>query len=442
MSQKVTVIGAGLAGSEAAWQIASQGVPVTLYEMRPVRQTPAHHTNQFAELVCSNSLRANGLSNAVGVLKEEMRRLDSLILSSADRNAVPAGGALAVDRDGFSGEVTSRLREHPLIEVLNEEVTEIPQDDITVIATGPLTAPDLSKQIQGLLGEEYFYFYDAAAPIIEKDSIDMSKVYLASRYDKGEAAYLNCPMTEEEFEIFYEALVNAETAELKEFEKEIYFEGCMPIEIMMRRGKQTALFGPMKPVGLMNPHTGKLPHAVIQLRQDNAAGTLYNMVGFQTHLKWGEQKRVFQLIPGLENAEFVRYGVMHRNTFINSPKLLKPTYQTQTRDSLFFAGQMTGVEGYVESAASGLIAGINAGRLARGLEPLVLPDHTTLGSMAQYITTADFKHFQPMNANFGLFPPLETRIRNKKDKNEAIANRALDAIDAFKLQHLTHSAVQ
>ncbi|GBG09584.1 MULTISPECIES: FADH(2)-oxidizing methylenetetrahydrofolate--tRNA-(uracil(54)-C(5))-methyltransferase TrmFO [Paenibacillus] len=442
MSQKVTVIGAGLAGSEAAWQIASQGVPVTLYEMRPVRQTPAHHTNQFAELVCSNSLRANGLSNAVGVLKEEMRRLDSLILSSADRNAVPAGGALAVDRDGFSGEVTSRLREHPLIEVLNEEVTEIPQDGITVIATGPLTAPDLSKQIQGLLGEEYFYFYDAAAPIIEKDSIDMSKVYLASRYDKGEAAYLNCPMTEEEFEIFYEALVNAETAELKEFEKEIYFEGCMPIEIMMRRGKQTALFGPMKPVGLMNPHTGKLPHAVIQLRQDNAAGTLYNMVGFQTHLKWGEQKRVFQLIPGLENAEFVRYGVMHRNTFINSPKLLKPTYQTQTRDSLFFAGQMTGVEGYVESAASGLIAGINAGRLARGLEPLVLPDHTTLGSMAQYITTADFKHFQPMNANFGLFPPLETRIRNKKDKNEAIANRALDAIDAFKLQHLTHPAVQ
>lgn len=442
MSQKVTVIGAGLAGSEAAWQIASQGVPVTLYEMRPVRQTPAHHTNQFAELVCSNSLRANGLSNAVGVLKEEMRRLNSLILGSADRNAVPAGGALAVDRDGFSGEVTSRLREHPLIEVLNEEVTEIPIDGITVIATGPLTAPDLSKQIQGLLGEEYFYFYDAAAPIIEKDSIDMSKVYLASRYDKGEAAYLNCPMTEEEFNVFYEALVSAETAELKEFEKEIYFEGCMPIEVMMKRGKQTALFGPMKPVGLMNPHTGKLPHAVIQLRQDNAAGTLYNMVGFQTHLKWGEQKRVFQLIPGLENAEFVRFGVMHRNTFINSPKLLKPTYQTQTRDTLFFAGQMTGVEGYVESAASGLIAGLNAGRLARGLEPLALPDQTTLGSMAQYITTADFKHFQPMNANFGLFPPLETRMRNKKDKNEAIANRALDAIESFKEQHLAHIAVQ
>lgn len=440
--QRVSVIGAGLAGSEAAWQIASQGVPVTLYEMRPVKQTPAHHTNQFAELVCSNSLRANGLANAVGVLKEEMRRLDSIILSSADKHAVPAGGALAVDREGFSGEITRRLHDHPLIEVRNEEVTEIPQDGITVIATGPLTAPALSKQIQELLGEEYFYFYDAAAPIIEKDSIDMSKVYLASRYDKGEAAYLNCPMTEAEFDVFYEALISAETAELKEFEKEIYFEGCMPIEVMMSRGKQTALFGPMKPVGLVNPHTGKLPHAVIQLRQDNAAGTLYNMVGFQTHLKWGEQKRVFSLIPGLENAEFVRFGVMHRNTFINSPKLLKATYQTQGNENLLFAGQMTGVEGYVESAASGLIAGINAARLAKGIEPLVLPEQTALGSMAQYITTADFKHFQPMNANFGLFPPLETRIRNKKEKNEAIANRALEGIEQFKQEHLSSNAVQ
>lgn len=434
--QTVTVIGAGLAGSEAAWQIASQGVPVILYEMRPVRQTPAHHTNQFAELVCSNSLRANGLTNAVGVLKEEMRQLNSLIMSCADQHAVPAGGALAVDRDGFSGEVTSRLREHPLIEVRNEEVTEIPKDGIVVIATGPLTAPGLSAQIQELLGEEYFYFYDAAAPIIEKDSIDMNKVYLASRYDKGEAAYLNCPMTEEEFEIFHEALTTAETAELKEFEKEVYFEGCMPIEVMASRGKQTVLFGPMKPVGLVNPHTGKLPHAVIQLRQDNAAGTLYNLVGFQTHLKWGEQKRVFSLIPGLENAEFVRFGVMHRNTFINSPRLLKPTYQLNTRENLFFAGQMTGVEGYVESAASGLIAGINAARVAQGQEPIVLPEQTTLGSMAKYITTADFKHFQPMNANFGLFPPLETRIRSKKEKNEAIANRALEGIEQFKREHL------
>ncbi|MFD2612992.1 FADH(2)-oxidizing methylenetetrahydrofolate--tRNA-(uracil(54)-C(5))-methyltransferase TrmFO [Paenibacillus gansuensis] len=427
---RVTVIGAGLAGSEAAWQIAKQGVPVTLYEMRPVRQTPAHHTNKFAELVCSNSLRANGITNAVGLLKEEMRLFDSLILGSADRNSVPAGGALAVDRDGFSGDITSTLHNHPLIEVRTEEITDIPEG-ITLIATGPLTSPALSEKIQGLLGEEYFYFYDAAAPIIEKDSIDMSKVYLASRYDKGEAAYLNCPMTEEEFDRFHEALITAEAAPLKEFEKEVYFEGCMPIEVMSKRGKQTALFGPMKPVGLVNPHTGKLPYAVVQLRQDNSAGTLYNMVGFQTHLKWGEQKRVFSMIPGLENAEIVRYGVMHRNTFINSPKLLEPTYQFKQRADLFFAGQMTGVEGYVESAASGLIAGMNAGRLALGKDPVVMPKETALGSMAHYITTADFKHFQPMNANFGLLPPLDKRIRNKKEKNEKIAERALETIRSF-----------
>jgi methylenetetrahydrofolate--tRNA-(uracil-5-)-methyltransferase len=429
-NQSVTVIGAGLAGSEAAWQIAKQGIPVTLYEMRPVRRTPAHHTDRFAELVCTNSLRANGLTNAVGVLKEEMRRLDSLILSCADLHAVPAGGALAVDREGFSGEVTRRLREHPLVTVINDEVTQIPQDGIVVIATGPLTSPELSEQIKRLMGEEYFYFFDAAAPIVEKDSIDMEKVFLASRYDKGEAAYLNCPMTEPEFEAFYEALVTAETAEIKDFEKEMYFEGCMPIEVMAKRGKQTVLFGPMKPVGLIDPRTGNQPHAVIQLRQDNAAGTLYNLVGFQTHLKWGEQKRVFSLIPGLESAEFVRYGVMHRNTFINSPKLLLPTYQFRQRETLFFAGQMTGVEGYVESAASGLISGINAGRLARGLEPITLPSRTTLGSMAEYITTADFKHFQPMNANFGLFPPLEHRVRSKKEKNESIAARALESVDS------------
>lgn len=427
---KVTVIGAGLAGSEAAWQIASQGVPVTLYEMRPVRKTPAHITDKFAELVCSNSLRANGLTNAVGVLKEEMRLLNSLILRCADKHAVPAGGALAVDRDGFSGEVTDMLRSHPLIEVRNEEIADIPAG-IAVIATGPLTSPALSDKIKALFGEEYFYFYDAAAPIVEKDSIDMDKVFLASRYDKGEAAYLNCPMTEEEFEAFYEALITAEAAPIKDFEKEIYFEGCMPIEVMARRGKQTVLFGPMKPVGLVDPRTGRQPHAVVQLRQDNAAGTLYNLVGFQTHLKWGEQKRVFSLIPGLENAEFVRYGVMHRNTFINSPKLLKATYQFRGRDSLFFAGQMTGVEGYVESAASGLIAGINAARLARSLDPLVLPEDTALGSMAQYITTADFRHFQPMNANFGLFPPLDEKIRNKKLKNEKIAHRAIEKIQNF-----------
>lgn len=427
---RVTVIGAGLAGSEAAWQIAKQGVPVSLYEMRPVKQTPAHHTDKFAELVCSNSLRANGVTNAVGLLKEEMRLLDSLILKAADGNAVPAGGALAVDRDGFSGEITSTLHQHPLIEVKNEELTELPEG-IVVVATGPLTSPGLSAHIQALMGEEYFYFYDAAAPIIEKDSIDMNKVYLASRYDKGEAAYLNCPMDEEEYERFHEALTTAEAAPLKEFEKEVYFEGCMPVEIMAGRGKQTLLFGPLKPVGLINPHTGKMPHAVVQLRQDNTAGTLYNMVGFQTHLKWGEQKRVFSLIPGLENAEIVRYGVMHRNTFINSPKLLEPTYQFKQRSNLFFAGQMTGVEGYVESAASGLIAGINAGRMALGKDCIVLPIDTTLGSMASYITTADFKHFQPMNANFGLLPPLGQKIRNKKEKNERIAQRALDALGSF-----------
>jgi methylenetetrahydrofolate--tRNA-(uracil-5-)-methyltransferase len=428
--QRVTVIGAGLAGSEAAWQIAKQGVPVTLYEMRPVRKTPAHITDQFAELVCSNSLRANGLTNAVGVLKEEMRQMDSLIMSCADEHAVPAGGALAVDRDGFSGAVTSRLRNHPLIEVKNEEMQTLPEG-ITVIASGPLTSPDLSAVLQKLMGEEYLYFYDAAAPIVEKDSIDMSKVYLASRYDKGEAAYLNCPMTEEEFDIFHEALIAAEVAPIKEFEKEIYFEGCMPIEVMAGRGKQTALFGPMKPVGLINPHTGKLPYAVVQLRQDNAAGTLYNLVGFQTHLKWGEQKKVFGLIPGLENAEFVRYGVMHRNTFINSPRKLHPTYQFKGKEELFFAGQMTGVEGYVESAASGLIAGINAGRLAKGLECILFPAETALGGMANYITTADPEHFQPMNANFGLFPPLTERIRSKKLKNEALAERAIQAIQNF-----------
>lgn len=429
--KRVIVIGAGLAGSEAAWQIARQGVPVTLYEMRPVRQTPAHISDKFAELVCSNSLRANGLTNAVGVLKEEMRMMHSLILACADKHAVPAGGALAVDRDGFSSEVTTTLRNHPLIEVRNEEITSLSEDDITVVATGPLTSPTLSQQLQELFGEEYFYFYDAAAPIIEKDSIDMTKVYLASRYDKGEAAYLNCPMTEEEFNAFHEALVSAEVVPVKDFEKEIYFEGCMPIEVMASRGKQTVLFGPMKPVGLVNPHTGKLPYAVIQLRQDNAAGTLYNMVGFQTHLKWGEQKRVFSMIPGLEQAEFVRYGVMHRNTFINSPRLLKPTYQFKNRDSLFFAGQMTGVEGYVESAASGLIAGLNAARCARGEACITLPQESALGSMAHYITTADFKHFQPMNANFGLFPPLGERIRNKKLKYEQLANRALEAIRPF-----------
>lgn len=429
--KKINVIGAGLAGSEAAWQAAEAGMAVNLYEMRPKKTTEAHHTNNFAELVCTNSLRGNNLTNAVGVLKEEMRRLNSVIISSADQTAVPAGGALAVDRDDFSELVTKRVKEHPLVTVIEEEITEIPEG-ITVIATGPLTSEPLSKAIQAFNGSEGFYFYDAAAPIIDKSTIDMDKVYLKSRYDKGEAAYLNCPMNEEEFYAFREALVNAEVAPLKEFEKEKFFEGCMPIEVMASRGPKTMLFGPMKPVGLEDPKTGKRPYAVIQLRQDNAAASLYNIVGFQTHLKWGEQKRVFRMIPGLEQAEFVRYGVMHRNSFMNSPELLQQTYQSRKRDDLFFAGQMTGVEGYVESAASGLVAGINAAKLAKGEEPIIFPQETTIGSMAYYITHAEGKHFQPMNANFGLLPELPERIKDKKSRYEALANRALTALEAAK----------
>jgi methylenetetrahydrofolate--tRNA-(uracil-5-)-methyltransferase len=430
MTKIVNVIGAGLAGSEAAWQIAKRGVKVRLYEMRPIKQTPAHHTDKFAELVCSNSLRANNLTNAVGVIKEEMRMLDSLIIQSADNSSVPAGGALAVDRHDFSGRVTDAIRNHPMIEIINGEVTEIPEG-ITVIATGPLTSPALAEKIKEITGHDYLYFYDAAAPIVEKDSIDMNKVYLKSRYDKGEAAYLNCPMSEEEFNLFYDALVEAEVVPLKEFEKEVYFEGCMPVEVMATRGRKTLLFGPMKPVGLEDPKTGERPYAVVQLRQDDAAGTLYNIVGFQTHLKWGPQKEVLQLIPGLENVEIVRYGVMHRNTFINSPTVLQPTYQLKADKQIFFAGQMTGVEGYVESAGSGLLAGINAAKLALDEELIVLPRETALGSMARYITEADPKNFQPMNVNFGLFPNLEKKVRDKKERTEQLANRALTTIQNF-----------
>ncbi|AUS13831.1 FADH(2)-oxidizing methylenetetrahydrofolate--tRNA-(uracil(54)-C(5))-methyltransferase TrmFO [Bacillus stercoris] len=428
--QTVNVIGAGLAGSEAAWQLAKRGIQVKLYEMRPVKQTPAHHTDKFAELVCSNSLRSNTLANAVGVLKEEMRALDSAIIAAADECSVPAGGALAVDRHEFAASVTNRVKNHPNVTVINEEVTEIPEGP-TIIATGPLTSESLSAQLKELTGEDYLYFYDAAAPIVEKDSLDMDKVYLKSRYDKGEAAYLNCPMTEEEFDRFHEALTSAETVPLKEFEKEIFFEGCMPIEVMAKRGKKTMLFGPMKPVGLEHPVTGKRPYAVVQLRQDDAAGTLYNIVGFQTHLKWGDQKEVLKLIPGLENVEIVRYGVMHRNTFINSPSLLKPTYQFQNRSDLFFAGQMTGVEGYVESAASGLVAGINAAKLVLGEELVIFPQETAIGSMAYYITTTNQKNFQPMNANFGLLKELPVKIKNKKERNEQYANRAIETIQTI-----------
>jgi methylenetetrahydrofolate--tRNA-(uracil-5-)-methyltransferase len=426
----INVIGAGLAGSEAAWQIAKRGIKVRLYEMRPIKQTPAHHTDKFAELVCSNSLRADTLTNAVGVLKEEMRKLDSVIIASADACAVPAGGALAVDRHEFAAKVTDSVKNHENVTVINEEVTEIPEGP-TVIASGPLTSESLSKSLKEITGEDYLYFYDAAAPILEKESINMDKVYLKSRYDKGEAAYLNCPMTEEEFNHFYDALISAETAELKEFEKEVYFEGCMPIEVMAKRGIKTMLFGPMKPVGLEDPRTGKRPFAVVQLRQDDAAGTLFNIVGFQTHLKWGAQKEVIRLIPGLENVEIVRYGVMHRNTFINSPKVLESTYQFKGRKDLFFAGQMTGVEGYVESAASGLIAGINAARYAVGEETIEFPAETAMGSMAKYITTANPDHFQPMNANFGLFPELPVKIKGKQERNLEHANRALGTIQNF-----------
>ena len=436
--KKVIIVGAGMAGSEAAWQVAQRGIKVDLYEMRPEKSTPAHKTEKFAELVCSNSLRGAGLENAVGLLKEEMRQLNSIIMESADINRVPAGGALAVDREGFSQYITDKVKNHPNVTVINKEIETIPQEDdaITIIASGPLTAEVLAKSIGELTGQDYFYFYDAAAPLISKESIDMSKAYRASRYGKGTADYINCPMDKEEYEKFWQELTTAELAPIKEFEKAKFFEGCMPVEEMARRGIDTLLYGPLKPVGLEDPKTGKRPYAVVQLRQDNAADSLYNIVGFQTHLKWPEQKRVFGLIPGLENAEFVRYGVMHRNTFINSPELLRPTLQYKDRDDLLFAGQMTGVEGYIESAASGLVAGVNAAYLANGENPVIFPEQTAHGSMCKYITSAVAKHFQPMNANFGLMPPLEERIRDKKLKKQKIAERALEFLAKFKIDVL------
>ncbi|KRM18949.1 trna m(5)u-54 mtase gid [Ligilactobacillus hayakitensis DSM 18933 = JCM 14209] len=437
MEKYVNVIGAGLAGSEAAFQIANQGVKVKLYEMRPAKQTPAHHTKNFAELVCTNSLRADRLTNAAGLLKAEMRKFDSIIMRAADAHSVPAGGALAVDRDTFSAAITKELENHPNIEIVKEEVNELPEG-ITVVATGPLTADNLAKSITDFTGNDGLYFFDAAAPILEKSSLDMDKVYLKSRYDKGEAAYLNAPMNKEEFMNFYKELISAETAELHDFEDDKFFEGCMPIEEIASRGEKTMLYGPLKPVGLEDPRTGKEPYAVVQLRQDNAAGNLYNIVGFQTHLKWGEQKRVFSMIPGLENATFVRYGVMHRNTFLRSPEVMQPTYQTQKRSDLFFAGQMTGVEGYVESAASGLYAGLNAARLAKGLEPVVFPKKTMMGAMANYITHASAKDFQPINANWGIVPKLEQKIRNKQERNEALSHRALEIMEEFKNENFSN----
>lgn len=423
---RVTVIGAGLAGSEAAWQIARRGVAVQLYEMRPKRSSPAHHTEKFAELVCTNSFRAAGLTNAVGVLKEEMRSLDSLIMHCADMHAVPAGGALAVDREAFADEVTRVLSEHPQVQVFREEVTEIPNDGCVVIATGPLTSAALAASIERFVGQESLYFYDAAAPIVTRESIDESKVFRASRYGKGDPeAYLNCPMNQQQYTAFYTALIEAEMAPMHDFEREKYFEGCMPVEVMAARGVDTLRYGPLKPVGLTDPISGEHPYAVVQLRQDNAGASLYNLVGFQTHLKWSEQQRVFHMIPGLEKAEFVRYGVMHLNTYVNTPRLLLPTYQTRKRPRLLFAGQMTGVEGYMESTASGLVAGLNAARLVKGLQPLSFPPTTAIGSLAHYVTHAAPDNFQPMNATFGLFAPLQTPVSDKRLRHQLYAQRAL-----------------
>lgn len=434
MKNSVLVIGAGLAGSEAAYQLIKRGIPVELVEMRPVKSSPAHHTDLFAELVCSNSLRAANIENAVGLLKEEMRRLDSLIMESADKHRVPAGGALAVDRFPFSQYITDALQQSPLVTIRHEEITTLPDDQVCIVATGPLTSDALADTIQELTGADYFHFHDAAAPIVTIESLDMDKVYRAARYGKGGADYLNCPFTKEEYDAFWNALTTAECAELHDFEKnDGVFEGCMPIEIMASRGIDTMRYGPMKPVGLELPGTDEVPYAVVQLRQDNGSATLYNIVGFQTHLKFGEQKRVFSMIPGLEKAEFVRYGVMHRNSYINSPILLMPTLQYKKNKNLFFAGQLTGVEGYLESAAMGLLAGMNAAKLLRGEECITFSKRTAMGGLSQYISAGPNDHFQPMNINFGIMEPLGIKKRmKKKEKNALLAQRALEEIDAMK----------
>lgn len=433
MKNSVLVIGAGLAGSEAAWQLVQRDIPVELVEMRPVKPSPAHHTALFAELVCSNSLRAANIENAVGLLKEEMRCLGSLIMEAADTHRVPAGGALAVDRVPFSQYITDHLQNHPLVTVRHEEVSHLPDDQICIIATGPLTSPAMTETIRQMTGEEYFHFHDAAAPIVTVESLDMTKVYRAARYGKGGADYLNCPFTKEEYEAFWQALTMAECAELHDFEKnDAVFEGCMPVEVMAARGIDTLRFGPMKPVGLEIPGTGELPYAVVQLRQDNGSATLYNIVGFQTHLKFPEQKRVFSMIPGLESAEFVRYGVMHRNSYINSPELLDATLQYRKNKHVFFAGQLTGVEGYLESASMGLLAGINAARLLQGKSCLTFSKRTAIGGLSQYISSPH-DNFQPMNINFGIMEPLGIKKRmKKKEKNGLLAKRALEEIDAMK----------
>ena len=425
------VVGAGLAGSEAAWQIAQKGIPVELYEMRPQKTTPAHQTGYFAELVCSNSLRAVSLLNAVGLLKEEMGQLNSLIIQIAQESRLPAGGALAVDREEFARRITDTLQTHHAITVFHEELSAIPEHRPVIIATGPLTSPSLASYLESLTGQGKLYFYDAVAPIVTYESIDLDKAFFASRYGKGGDDYINCPMNEAQYEIFWQELCKGEIVQPKEFEKEVFFEGCMPVEVLASRGRETLRYGPLKPVGIVAPDSQEKYHAVVQLRKDNKEGTLYNMVGFQTRLKWAEQKRVFQLIPGLEKAEFVRYGVMHRNTFINSPLLMEPTLEMRDHPGLFFAGQMTGVEGYVESAATGIIAGINAICYLQGKQKLVFPPETAIGALTHYITTANPCSFQPMNVNFGIMAPLKEKVPKKRRK-EQMAERSLETLSRFR----------
>ena len=431
MSREVTVIGAGLAGTEAAWQLATCGLSVQLYEMRPTKATPVHRSDRFAELVCSNSLRSDNLSNAHGLLKEEMRRLGSLVLQAADGARVPAGQALAVDRDVFAQRITDAIESSPLIQVVREEVEAIPEDGIVVLATGPLTSESLSSSIRAFTGSEHLYFYDAVSPVVEVDTIDFEKAFRASRYGKGGDDYINCPMNREEYQRFYDALMAASTVDIHELDKGVYFEGCLPVEVMASRGVDTLRFGPMKPVGLADPKTGREAYAVVQLRQDNLAATLYNIVGFQNQLKWGEQKRILRMVPGLENAEFARFGMIHRNTYINSPTVLHATFQTRRRETLFFAGQISGVEGYTESAASGLIAGKNAAALARGRALWEPPKTTALGALCHYIAHADAEDYQPTNIAFGLLPPLDPPVRKRRERKEAMVKRALKDLEEF-----------
>ena len=431
MTDEITIIGGGLAGSEAAWQAANAGAKVRLVEMRGVKPTPVHQTDQYAELVCSNSLKSNLLTNGAGLLKEEMRRLGSLIVAAGDISSVPAGEALAVDRSLFAAYITNKLESHPNITLDRAEVTTIDENSVNIIATGPLTSDALALDVGRLTGQTQLFFYDAVAPTIDASTIDRDIAFLASRYEKGEAAYLNCPFNKAEYEAFYEALLSAELAPLQEHESKVpYFEGCLPIEVMAARGPKTLSFGPMKPMGLIDPRTGHRPWACLQLRQENRAATLYSMVGFQTRMKWGDQKRVFRMIPGLENADFVRYGVIHRNTYIQSPQVLTDTLQMRAYPNVFFAGQITGVEGYVESAATGILAGRNAAKHLQGQPLRSLPETTMLGALANYVAHYDGKDFQPMNANWGIVPPLLDRIKDKKEKNTLLAMRGLAALEA------------